>query len=69
MKRLLKLSKENIDTLMNTPESGVGYHNVKVTLVNEKVLENRVVLNSTFLVLIEDENLDNRKIKKIEITK
>ena len=47
----LELSNELIEQLGNLPESGMGYHIVDVILKNGRVLEGRVVINSSKLIL------------------
>jgi len=52
--------------LLLTPESGMGYHNVKITLKNGKKLSNRIVVNSEYLILNTEENYTTKDFKTIE---
>lgn len=67
MSKLLKLKKEFSDVLVNTPESGMGYHIVDVTTIKGNVLKDRTVMNGQFLKIGDNERLDNNKILKIEV--
>ena len=64
----IELTKELIDELMNLPEQGMGYQLVDVILKNKIILKNRKVINSTYLLLLEDENdFDVSEIEDIKI--
>jgi len=65
--RTLKLSDSFINLLINLPESGMGYHLVKVFLKSGKVLYRHKVLNSELLMLEENENIAVKDIDKIEL--
>jgi hypothetical protein len=54
--------------LIQQPESGMGYQIVKVTLQDGRVLPDRRVLNSEFLVLKEGESLDPTAIRDVVTT-
>ncbi len=57
---------ENIqDILKKRPESGMGYHIVDVKLKSGEILKDRTVLNSSILVLNNDESLDVNQIESV----
>lgn len=61
----IKLDKKFIDYLVDNPENGMGYQIVDVTLKDGRILKNKVVLNSEFLV-VKDIKLED--IKDIEMS-
>ncbi|MFZ4455504.1 MAG: hypothetical protein ACOYOT_04715 [Bacteroidales bacterium] len=63
----LELHKEIMDYLSDMPEKGMGYQIVTITLKNGQVLTQRVVINSTYLLLNKDEQLQNEDIVSIFI--
>lgn len=63
-----ELPQKFIDILINLPEQGMGYQIVDIFLENGSVLRNRKVVNSTFLLLNENEQLEISKIEKIELS-
>ncbi len=65
--RTLKLSDSFINILVNLPENGMGYQIVKVILKNGKILNHHKVINSSLLMLEENENITERDIEKIEL--
>lgn len=65
----LRLLESQIETLINLPETGMGYQKVKLTFKNGKVLNNMTVLNSEILLVEEDQSLNVQEIEKIEIEK
>jgi len=65
--RTLKLPDSFINTLINLPESGMGYQIVKVILKSGKILHQHKVLNSELLMLEENENITEKDIEKIEL--
>lgn len=65
--RTLKLPESLINTLVDLPESGMGYQIVKVILRSGKILHQHKVLNSELLMLEEDENIHAKDIEKIEL--
>jgi len=66
-KSKLELSKKNSDYLTDLPEKGMGFQIVDIELINGDILKDRVILNSTYLKLEENEILDNKDIKSIRI--
>ena len=64
--RTLHLSEKWVAFLLNLPEKGMGYHLVNVILKNGKVLKKHKVLNSSLLVLEENENIEINDIEKIQ---
>lgn len=65
----IKLSQNWVNYLINMPESGMGYQLVSVFLKGGKVLKTHKVLNSSILVLEEDEKIELNDIEKIELEK
>ena len=65
--RTLKLSDSFINILVNLPENGMGYQIVKVILKNGKTLNHHKVINSSLLILEENENITEIDIEKIEL--
>lgn len=67
IKKKIELKREHVDVLAKLPESGMGYQIVDITLRDGKQLINRVVLNSQFLLLENDEIIDPNIIVKVEL--
>ena len=65
--RTLKLSDSFINILVNLPENGMGYQIVKVILKSGKILHQHKVINSSLLMLEENENIIEKDIEKIEL--
>ena len=65
--RILKLSDSLISILVNLPENGMGYQVVKVILKSGKILHRHRVINSSLLMLEENENITEKDIEKIEL--
>lgn len=61
----IELTKELIDHLVDLPEQGMGYQIVNIILKNGVILMNREIINSTYLLLTENESgFDISKIEK-----
>ena len=67
MKNKLELSKNDSDYLLALPEQGMGYQIVMITLRNGQILNQRIVVNSTYLLLNEDELLQIEDIVSVKI--
>ena len=63
----LKLNTEQENFLLSLPESGMGYQIVKMILKSGKVLHQHKVINSSLLMLEENENITEKDIVKIEL--
>ncbi len=63
----LKLPTKFSKYLENFPEQGMGYQIVDVEFIDGKVLIDRIVFNSTYLKLNENEKIDSEKIRSIII--
>ncbi len=63
----LKLPTKFSKHLENLPEQGMGYQIVDVEFFDGKVLIDRIVFNSTYLKLNENEKIDSEKIRSIII--
>ena len=65
--RTLKLSDSFINILVNLPENGMDYQIVKVILKSGKILHQHKIINSSLLMLEENENIIKKDIEKIEL--
>lgn len=65
----IKLSYNLVRKLYTLPESGMGYQNVTVTLKDGTILSNRKVINSTYLLLLDNEEITESDIENIEFEK
>lgn len=63
----LTLPDRFILQLTNTKETGMGYHVVNIMLNNSKILRDRKILNSTYLVLEDGEKLSADDIEIIYV--
>lgn len=63
----LKLKKQHIDYLSKMSENGMGYQLVDIILKDGRELKKRIVFNSTYLKLIDNEKIMNSDIKTIKI--
>jgi len=68
VKRKVQLPEQLIKKLSNLPEQGMGYQVVRITLKNGIILNDRRVLNSSFLLMDENENITTDQIKDAEIS-
>lgn len=67
MEKKVQLTDDQINYLSELPEQGMGYQIVDVFLKNGEVLKQRIVLNSTYLKLEENEDILLTDILKIEL--
>ena len=67
MTRKVKLLDTQIKLLELLPEQGMGYQIVDIELKNGKKLTNRIVLNSTYLKLNQEELIDPLQIQLIKL--
>lgn len=65
----VELPTKLIDKLADLPEQGMGYQVVNVTLKNGQVLMDRRVVNSTYLILLDNEHLTTADIENVELYK
>ena len=65
--RILKLPDSFINTLVNLPENGMGYQIVRVILKSGRILRQHKVINSSLLMLEENESITEKDIEKIEL--
>lgn len=63
----LKLPTKFSKNLENLPEQGMGYQIVDIEFFDGKILIDRIVFNSTYLKLNENEKINTHKIKAIKI--
>jgi len=62
-----KIPEKFVHQLAKLPESGMGYQLVKIFLSDGKVLRKRKVLNSSILVVDEEEDISSSEIEGIEL--
>lgn len=67
MTKKIKLLDTQIKLLESLPEQGMGYQIVDIELKNGNKLLNRVVLNSTYLKINQDEFIDPLQIEVIKL--
>ena len=67
MQNKLELSSKLTDYLSAMPEQGMGYQIVNITLKNGLILKERIILNSTYLILNENEQFNVEDIESITI--
>jgi hypothetical protein len=67
MANRVKLQENHSEKLQDLPENGMGYQLVDLTLKDGRVLKERVVLNSSYLQLGQNEELDPSEIEKVEL--
>jgi hypothetical protein len=65
----IKLLQKQINLLENLPEQGMGYQVVDITLKNGMTLKEKVVLNSMFLQIEDNGEIDPNEIKTIKLHK
>jgi hypothetical protein len=63
----IKLLEKQINLLEHLPEQGMGYQIVDITLKNGITLNEKVILNSTYLQIEENEKIDPNEIKTIKL--
>ena len=63
----LKLPTKFSKYLENLPEYGMGYQIVDIEFFDGKFLIDRIVFNSNYLKVYENEKIDSEKIKAIKI--
>lgn len=69
MEKSIKLLDEQIKILEDLPESGMGYQIVNITLKNGIILKDRIVMNSTYLKVEENEIISPNDIVSINLKK
>jgi small nuclear ribonucleoprotein (snRNP)-like protein len=67
MTKKVILPKNLIEKLEDLPEHGMGYQRVTVSLKNGKILSGRIVVNTTYLVLLENEKIKTKDIESVEL--
>ncbi len=69
MKTKIKLLQKQINLLQNLPEQGMGYQVVDITLKNGITFYEKVVLNSIYLQIEDNEKIDPNEIGIIKLHK
>lgn len=64
-KQKILLSDKLTKQLINTPETGMGYHRVDIYLKNGEVLKNKIVLNCSILAIENSIKLNTDEIEKL----
>lgn len=67
-RKKLNLSNYWIETLINLPETGMGYQLVDIKLNDGTILRRRVVVNSSYLMLEEGEYFKVSDIEDIKLS-
>lgn len=62
------LPKHFIEILTTLPEQGMGYQLVTVSLKDGKILKNRRVVNSSYLLLLANEKITTSDIVDIKLS-
>ena len=65
----IKLLQKQVDLLENLPEQGMGYQVVDITFKDGMTLNEKVVLNSMYLQIEENEKIDPNEIETIKLHK
>lgn len=65
----VELPTNLIDKLSDLPEQGMGYQIVDVFLKSGKILTDRRVVNSTYLLLLKNEIIKTSDIEFVELHK
>jgi hypothetical protein len=65
----IELQEAHAQHLSELPESGMGYQIVDITFKDGQKLRNRIVVNSQFLLVEDNENIDPLLIEEIELKK
>lgn len=63
----LKLPQSFTNSLLNLPETGMGYQVVKVVLKSGRVLNQQKVINAELLMIEGDEDINEKDIEAIEL--
>lgn len=66
-KQKIFLSDELTKQLINSPETGMGYHRVDLYLKNGEILKNKIVLNCSILTLEKSININVENIEKLVV--
>jgi len=69
MEKKLKIEQKFVDYLVRLPEQGMGYQIVDVDLKNGRKLTDRIVLDSSLLILQDGETFSPEEIKTIDLSR
>lgn len=61
----IELTNELKDLLIDIPETGMGFHIVSIILKNGRVLSDRKIINSSYLLLKPHESIDVEEIESV----
>lgn len=66
-KQKIVLTEKFTEQLINTPETGMGYHKVDLYLKNGEIIKNQIVLNSSILTLEKSIKINVENIEKLVV--
>lgn len=69
MKIKIKLLQNQMNLLQSLPEQGMGYQVVDITLKDGKTFYEKIVLNSMYLQIEDNEKIDPNEIETIQLHK
>ena len=69
MKQKIKLIDSQSQSLLLLPEQGMGYQIVDIELIDGRNFKNKVVIDSTYLMLEEGELIKPNEILSIKLHK
>lgn len=64
----VELPSNLIEKLSELPEQGMGYQVVNVKLTDGRILWDRRVVNSTYLLLLDKEHISTKDIENVELS-
>lgn len=64
----IQLPQKFVDLLITLPENGMGYQIVDIKLQSGEVLRNRIILNSEFLKVLNNEYIKPEDIITVELS-
>lgn len=66
-KQKIVLTEKFTKQLINTPETGMGYHKVDLYFKNGEIIKNQIVLNSSILTLEKSIKINVENIEKLVV--
>jgi hypothetical protein len=66
-KQKILLTENLTKQLINTPETGMGYHKVDLYLKNGEIIKNQIVLNCSILTLEKSIKINVENIEKLVV--
>lgn len=65
----IQLPQKFVDLLITLPENGMGYQIVDIKLQSGEILRNRIILNSEFLKVLNNESIKPEDIIVVELSR